>query len=406
MAVSAKDAPTQIVISDSGSRGLPGVDGEDGQGFNQVRKSLIDNPVLHILKANKISEASAPTGEGSDVAKTRATEGSYLDRYQKLQVATIDTIREEKDGYLIESAGTNNALWSEDFSNALWVKQGGTAVTSDIVSAPDSTITADKLDFTVNGDLLRGVFINSSAVDFTFSIWVKSTSTDRSMELLLRNTPTSGNSSTTTVNATSEWQRFDVTLSSLSENIVMDLTSTEGAVDFYIWGAQLEQLPYPSSYIKTTTASVTRSADLVSLASENNLPDTSRDHSFIFNYKITNEGTTRTVLKYDTTGGQAWVRILSDGTLRVSRGGNDTVYDISDTRSGQIAIVYNEGVEYAYLDGALVGSDASITMHPLSLTTLYVGNFSGGSHIDGNLKDVKVYDFALNTDEITYLAGS
>ncbi|MCP4957120.1 MAG: hypothetical protein GY919_16210, partial [Photobacterium aquimaris] len=92
--VTAQDNAPKVLISEAGRKGDPGTNGTDGAGFNQVRKSLIDNPLCHLFKTNKLVEASAPTGTDSDVTWTRSTTGTYIDRYGVLQTAAIDTPRE------------------------------------------------------------------------------------------------------------------------------------------------------------------------------------------------------------------------------------------------------------------------------------------------------------------------
>ena len=90
-------ATSLVVVSEKGGQGLPGADGADGSGFNQVRKSKLDNPLCHLFKTNKLVEASAPTGTDADVTWTRPTTATYVDRYGTVKTAAINTPREEKE---------------------------------------------------------------------------------------------------------------------------------------------------------------------------------------------------------------------------------------------------------------------------------------------------------------------
>jgi hypothetical protein len=59
-------------------------------------------------------------------------------------------------GYYSQRAATNVILWSDDFTNAAWIKLGGgtgsvPVVTPNDAIAPDGTLTADRVDFALNG---------------------------------------------------------------------------------------------------------------------------------------------------------------------------------------------------------------------------------------------------------------
>ncbi len=77
------------------------------------------------------------------------------------------------NGLLIEQQSTNLLLWSEDFSNAVWVNNGGT-VTSNALVAPDGTTTADYLvRSAASGDgRYQAISAGTSGV-LTASIYIK-----------------------------------------------------------------------------------------------------------------------------------------------------------------------------------------------------------------------------------------
>jgi hypothetical protein len=66
------------------------------------------------------------------------------------------------------------------------------------------------------------------------------------------------------INPTSTWQRFTHTASPTSTAIRLAVVFSNNTDEFEIWGAQLEAGAYATSYIPTTTASVTRVADAAS----------------------------------------------------------------------------------------------------------------------------------------------
>jgi hypothetical protein len=147
--------------------------------------------------------------------------------------------------------GVRNLLdRTEEFDNAVWEKQGlgaGTApvVTSNAALAPDGTMTAERVVFTLpSGATVSD--ISQLVQSFTFgdanyagSFYIKSnTGADQNIVLLIRNIQVA------TVTATTEWQRVSASLlaSAVASNFGLRArgTFTAGTVDLLVWGAQLE----------------------------------------------------------------------------------------------------------------------------------------------------------------------
>ena len=405
--VTAADNAPKVLISQSGRKGDPGTNGTNGDGFNQVRKSLLDNPLCHLFKTNKLVETSAPTGTDSDITFTRASTATYVDRYGIVKTAAVDTIREEKDGFLIEQAGTNLVPYSEAFDNAAWSKIN-TVITPNVVTSPDGTVNASKLDYTIAGGVLKEVIPNTTAASFTFSIWIKSTGADRVIRIKLKNSPTSTNVIVGDFTATSEWQRFSVSLNSLAEGIVIEIRNLVVDLDFYIWGAQFEQSPAATSYIPTVGSAVTRIADKALLPVLNNA--VTKEFS-IFGI-VSNTSTA-------TTGAKFIFRVpVSSGffTLYYSAASPNTyVFRYDDASAAlQLGVISTENTVYfaATVEGSNVklninGTEATATK--LSDPSLLLADnlpFFGSTGVavsSGNIKDFRIYDFVLNANEIEYL---
>ena len=376
------------------------------------RKSLLDNPLCHLFKTNKLVETSAPTGTDSDITFTRASTATYVDRYGIVKTAAVNTIREEKDGFLIEQAGTNIATYSEQFDNAVWTKSGSTVITPNATTSPDGTVTADKIDFTNTSDRLFDAIVNTTAASSTFSIWVKSTGADRSIRLRLRNSPTTTNSAQTDFTATSEWQRFSLTLASLTENLVCDLVSISGDLDFYIWGAQLEQSPSATSYIPTVATPVTRIADIALLPVLNNVVTKEFSIFGIISNKSVNTNTgAKRIFTIPTSS-------VGFFTFFYSAANPDTYLFRYDDASAAVQLGVASTENTVYFAITVEGSNVKLNINGTEATAtklsdpslLLSGNVLffdlAGSALkksNGNIKDFRIYDFALNANEIEYL---
>jgi hypothetical protein len=142
----------------------------------------------------------------------------------------------------------NLLTWTEDFSNAIWVKQSGTAVTVNQAVAPDGTTTADL----VVGNGTSGVFVSAIPVSAisanTKSIWLRGVSGGEVVQLK----DPSLTIGTITCNLTTAWQRFS--LSEIQNTGIAGLwVANIPAGGIYIWGAQLELGSVATTYQPITT---------------------------------------------------------------------------------------------------------------------------------------------------------
>lgn len=244
----------------------------------------------------------------SSVTAYTPTTDQPITRYQPvLMTAAANTPRIDFDpvtgecrGLLIEEQRTNLLLRSSEFDDAYWTKNNST-VTANAAVAPDGTLTADKLvDNTTNG--VHGLTKNMGVISpgaFSVSCYAKAGEGSRIVVYMDDQSGLSvaysfnlstgavvqtkvPHTSWTSVSATATpvgngWYRCSIsgttTNTTLGVRFLLDKGTTynafglptdytgDGYSGIYIWGAQLEAGAFPTSYIPTTTAQVTRSAD-------------------------------------------------------------------------------------------------------------------------------------------------
>ena len=203
---------------------------------------------------------------------SRASSGTYLGSDGLLKTAADNVPRVEYDssgvlkGLLIEEQRTNLVTYSEDFTNASWSKDATITITSNATASPSGAIDAQEVDFNT-GVYLFNEYTTTSESAFTFSVYLKAPSPTT----IKMNIQQSGGGVTEqTVSITTEWQRFSVTRSSTAPTFLRTTWKPDaGGEVFYAWGAQLEQGSFPTSYIPTSGATVTRSADIADIATAN-----------------------------------------------------------------------------------------------------------------------------------------
>jgi hypothetical protein len=182
---------------------------------------------------------------------------SYMPTTTRLNLPTIDY----SDGgptLLLNPTRTNLAIYSEDFSNAVWTKQSGISVTTNQVIAPDGTLTADLV---IGAGNSHGIYQAnnapvSSSLPSTKSIWMRGVNGG---EVVILKDPhlTIGTLSCT---LTKSWQRFVLTETQTIGTAGLWVASIP-TTGIYLWGAQIENAPDASSYIPTIGSTVTRALE-------------------------------------------------------------------------------------------------------------------------------------------------
>jgi hypothetical protein len=191
-----------------------------------------------------------------------------------------------------EESRTNLLQRSEEFENAYWTKTRS-SISANSTIAPNGALTADKLvEDTITGThLVQRSTTVSTGTTYTYSVFVKAAertivrlNTDdtrfgagsHATYNLLTKQITLGNSSTvvaTMSELSNGWFRLSYTMTAVATGtdtfqIMLQNSPTvtsylgDGTSGVFIWGAQLEVGSYPTSYIPTTTAPVTRPGEL------------------------------------------------------------------------------------------------------------------------------------------------
>ncbi len=232
---------------------------------------------------------------------TRTSSATYVGEDGLIKTASANAARFDHDpitgdslGLFVEESRSNLFTHSEDFSTGWGTLRA--SVTTNIIAAPDGSFTADKLteDTTPSSThLLTQGFVYTSGVTYTATFFVKAgersqfqirastqaTFPGDAIFNLSTGTATSLNGTSSIVPIENGWYRCSVTAAATANGTtgtgvyLRDGGSIsyngDGTSGIYIWGAQLEQGAFPTSYIPTTASTVTRTADRASMTGTN-----------------------------------------------------------------------------------------------------------------------------------------
>ena len=261
------------------------------------RARSIQDP-LPALDLDWATDRSLPAAYGPTPSFSRASTGAFFNSSGVLATAAVNTPRFNhvyngsswvSKGLLVEEQRTNLILRSSDLGNSYWSKSL-VSTTTNALTTPDGAVSALKIDETTSTGLhefYSGVITVASATTYTWSVYAKAGERSwliiNASDNLARNcwfdlsTGTVGTvAATRTASITSVgngWYRCSVTgsIASGTASYVVIMTSTGDAVasyagtagnGLYIFGPELEAGSFPTSYIPTTSAAVTRSADV------------------------------------------------------------------------------------------------------------------------------------------------
>ncbi len=389
-----------------------------------------------IITPNGVKAGKLYALKGDDLNVVRATSATYVGSDGLIRTALANEVRFDYSNgtcpsILVELQRTNLFKNSEDFSNSSFYKVNTTITTNSIVS-PDGNITADLCSYTSSTNVLSTQVINSNNSDYTISIFAKKGTGNilRIRETFYFGIGTVFNLDLGTVvsgtgkieNYGNGWYRCSITKSYLNTQTIIEWSfdSNENINNLYLWGAQLEAGSCATSYIPTTSASVTRDADLISKTGISSLIGQTEGTIFVeevYDANVTNngglddalvcltDGTSNNLISifhYGTfTGGLStkvlfWIRLNNNTQAFIqSNSLNSGTY--------KIALAYKNNDVVAYINGVQIGTDTSASIPSTSAITLVDPVTTNAATKTVNIKSAVLFKTRLSNNELATL---
>lgn len=327
----------------------------------------------------------------------------------------------ESLGLLVEESRENNLLYSTNFDNAYWYQ---TYITTNTVTAPDDTLTAATYEG-IGGGSQSFFNITSQTVvasrDYNFSFYVKlGTMSASSFKFAVYDISNSAfveqNIVPSVTPTTTGWTRITYSFTTPAGCTLIRVypfrnTTTFSSSTVYLWGAQLEEGSFPTSYIPTEGSTVTRAADVTSITgtnfsswynqtegtvfTETERPDSSRPNSVVTSISDGTSANRIEIRSSSASNANARTEMVESGSGQFTRGSIT-----SDTAYKKLAFAYATDNVNAAGNGTIAGADDTLATIP-TVNQLYFGNDNFlTDYRPGHIKRVTYWPTRLSNDTL------
>jgi len=307
---------------------------------------------------------------------------------------------------LAEPQRTNLVTNSEVFTDSSWTLSGtGASVTTNTIISPDGTQNADTLTAGSNFGQLQQVHSGTSGIQYTGSIYIKrKTGTGQVNIRVAENT-------NTPITVTSSWARYDFTATSTSTTIRMGVQLATPTDEIYIWGAQIEEGSFPTSYIPTSGSTVTRNQDQFSRDGIGSLINSTEGVLFVEFKTLTETGVFRQFNLSKDNSNRIYITKRGDsGNLefRMENPSGNLNFSFSEnTTNDFVKVAFRYGLNNfaVFIDG--VNKNVTATGNVFASGTLNTLEFDSplGQPFFGKVKQLQVYKTALTDAQLTSLTS-
>ena len=347
---------------------------------------------------------------------------------------------------LVEPSGTNLVRQSENFGTT-WTAVNSTQLSTNVTATldPAGSNTADLIFCQASGSVAQGFSQTITAAPsgtYTMSVFLKKAVNFDFFRLQFTDganvsyqayyniangtvgTIPSGSTATIT-HYGNGWYRVTHSRSTASGNVIMGLrlasadnqanVAADGSSGSYAWGAQLEAGTVATTYIPTTTAAVTRNADLVNASGSTISGLIGQTQGTIYAevivskllgsvqrsiVNIGNSTSNRIFLGYTGLESNKIRFLVSDSD------GDRADFRISAAATGvlKIAARYSSADSNLYVNGVAASETADLSFSLSALQHLHIGhNLDDLLQFNDTIRAVALYESALTNDDLQTL---
>ena len=379
---------------------------------------------------------------------TRATSATRVNKQGLIEVLRnnkprIDYKDSTKGALLLEPSRSNLYSYSQDFSKAAWTKINTSVIPNSTIS-PDGNLSGDFIqENTLNAshDIRHNVTTVVSGLQYTYTVFVKKSDVGQARNLSFYIAGPNGAISFNTTNGTffsigsvdsyssedygNGWWKVQITDTAVSTsfNVIIILNNGttiytgDGISGVYLWGAQLEQGSYATSYIPTSGSAVTRVAEVCNNGGNEQVINSTEGVLYVEMKSDFNDAATKRISISDFTNNNRLTLYFNVSTnligtvIVTALGGSPSSLSYvvpSFSTYNKIALKYKTNDYALWINGVEVDTELiGNTFAQNVLKTIRFEQGAGGLHyFYGNTKDVRVYNTALSDSELQALTSN
>ena len=399
-----------------------------GNGWYECSISLImdgvsDRPAVYIAAGNGNGNYQGDGVSGIYVWGAQVTESAKVLPYVKtLDVAVTktfaETLRTEYDavtgenlGALIEGSSTNLFTYSESMGSTGWSTGTLDTVLQNVKKAPDGTLSMNSITSgaTVGSSYIAKLVTLTAGATYTVSVYASSNDTFTTGNVVKAYSPSNGSlGNITLVNAqlTNKVKRYSVTFTvqTTETHYLYFAVDADANTTIEVWGAQLEALPFASSYIRTDGSAVSRSKDVLSVP-VTSIPAPSLEQTIVANFDIYGRFSNGRAYEVGGSGnGRRHIYVPTSGTDLGYRYQNaSTTIGLLDDKVFKTVSSF-DGTSVKFYSNKELAFSISPTELGNSSTVFKIGsNALNTEQLNGHISKFKTYAQALTAQEITLL---
>ena len=363
----------------------------------------------------------------SRIKYTRTGRASYYDEHGLLKIVNSNVPRFDHDpdtreplGLLIEESRTN-LIANSDAPGPQTANLGGAAQTNGTATTTVPTgeigTVREFLGVASGGGIRFGDFSGTANTTYTGSVWVRTVSGTGAVTVDMNDGNVQSN-----IPISTKWKRLSSTHSTNNTYRFLDLFF-DNPVTVYIWGLQIEEGPFMSSYIPTRGAAGTRGGDIVTVDNiEDEIGYNQHEGAVIMEYKYSvNSAGSNTLFAFSGTEAdpgdssvRQWLRINQSAgtpnTIRYIQNSNtsDSTATATEGILQKFAFAYEAGDQDVSLDGTSILDTArtpSTNIFRLSIGTIGWNLGLSTVQLKGHVKRFTYYPKKLPNSQLNTLTS-